>query len=81
MAIWLKFKAWIIAVLAAISAVIGIYLYGRKSGAAKEIQRQREVDLDSARKVEDAADRARRADGDNIDPIERLKKYKSLRDL
>ena len=81
MAIWLKFKAWIIAVAAAISAVIGIYFYGRKSGAIQEAQRQRENDLDTARKVEDAADRARRADGDNVDPVERLQRYSRLRDL
>lgn len=81
MAIWLKFKAWIIAVIAAISAVIGIYFYGRKSGAVQEAQRQRENDLDTARKVEDAADRARRFDGDNVDPVERLRQYKRLRDL
>ena len=81
MAIWIKFKAYIIAVCAGIAALIGVYFYGRKSGSLQEMQRQTEADLDQAKKIEDAADRVRRADGDNVDPIERLSKHKRLRDI
>jgi hypothetical protein len=81
MAIWLRFREWIIAVGAAMAALVGIYMYGKHSGSLKEMQRQMEKDRDTARKIEDAADRARRSDGDNVDPVERLRQYKRLRDL
>jgi hypothetical protein len=77
MAIWLRFKAWIIAIGAAIVAILGVYFYGRKSGSMQEAQRQQEKDLETSRKVEDAADRARLIDGDVID---RLHKHGKLRD-
>jgi hypothetical protein len=81
MAIWLKFKVWIVAIGAAIAGIIGVYFYGRKSGSMQEAQRQTEKDIETARDIQDAADRVRRADGDNVDPIERLRTYKRLRDI
>jgi hypothetical protein len=81
MDLWLRFKGWIIAVGAGIAAMIGVYLYGRSSGSLREMQRQAEADRDKAREIENAADRARRADGDNVDPVDRLRKHKRLRDL
>ena len=81
MAIWLRFKAWIIATAAGLSALLAMYVYGRTQGAAKERLNQAEADQKTARGVEDAADRARLADGDNVDPVERLRKFKRLRDL
>jgi hypothetical protein len=81
MAIWLRFKAWIIAAAAGLSALLAMYVYGRTQGAAKERLKQSEADMKTARGVEDAADRARLADGDNVDPVERLRKFKRLRDL
>ncbi len=81
MAIWLKFKAWIIATAAGLSALLAMYIYGRTQGAARERLKQSEADQKTARGVEDAADRARLADGDNVDPVERLRKFKRLRDL
>lgn len=81
MAIWLRFKAWIIATAGAIAALLAMYVYGRTQGAAKERLNQAEADQKTARGVEDAADRARLADGDNVDPVERLRKFKRLRDL
>jgi hypothetical protein len=77
MAIWLKFKGWIIAVTAGISAVMGIYLYGRHQGSLREAQRASEKDRQNARRVEDAADNARTITGD---PVERLRKHGKLRD-
>lgn len=81
MAIWLRFKAWIIATAAGLSALLAMYVYGRTQGAARERLKQSESDRKTARGVEDAADRARLADGDNVDPVERLRKFKRLRDL
>lgn len=81
MAIWLRFKAWIIATAGAIAALLAMYIYGRQQGAAKERLNQAEADQKTARGVEDAADRARLADGDNVDPVERLRRFRRLRDL
>lgn len=78
MAIWLRFKGWIIAVGSAIAAVIGVYLYGRHSGSLREMQRQMEKDRQMARSVEDAADNARKRTID--DPVERLRDSGRLRD-
>lgn len=81
MAIWLKFKGYIMSVMAVLGAIFGIYLYGRDSGA-KDTQIEHERDnIKKSRGIEDAADRARRADGNNHTPIERLRKYKRLRDI
>ena len=33
MAIWLKFKGYIIVLMGALSAIFGIYMYGRHSGS------------------------------------------------
>jgi hypothetical protein len=77
MAIWLSVRKWVIGAAAAISAVVGIYLYGRSSGALREAQKAAEKDRKNARRIEDAADKARTVDGD---PVERLRKHKQLRD-
>ena len=80
-ALWLKFKGWIIAIASAVAAVIGIYFYGKKSGSLQEAQRQQQIDSDTAREVEDAADRARKPIGDDRDDvIKRLSKHGQLRD-
>ncbi len=78
MAIWLKFKLYIISIGAALAGILGIYLYGRKAGTNKEMERQAEADRKQARTIEDAADNARNVESD---PIERLRKHKKLRDL
>lgn len=81
MAIWLRFKALIIAVGAAIAAVIGVYFYGKRSGALDEMQRQTKADQDNARRIEDAADKARFDRIDTVnDAIEQLRHSKKLRD-
>jgi hypothetical protein len=77
MAIWLKFKGWLIAAVAAVSAVMGIYLYGRRQGSLREAEKAAEKDRQNARRVEDAADNARTITGD---PVERLRQHKKLRD-
>ena len=77
MGIWTSIKTWVISILAGFGGMVGVYFYGRKSGAMREAQRQTEVDHETARKVEDAADRARLIDGDVID---RLHKHGKLRD-
>jgi hypothetical protein len=78
MAIWLRFKFYILSIGAAIAAIFGIYFYGRKTGTAQEMERQTEADRKQARNIENAADNARDIDSD---PIERLRKHKKLRDL
>lgn len=76
-----SFQNWIIAVAGVIGSALMIYAYGRHRGAEDlEIEMER-ADHDKAQKIEDAADRARRADGNNAIPVERLRKYNRLRDL
>jgi len=81
MAIWLRFKAYIIGFGAALTAIFGVYLYGRSSGASDAKLKIERADNAQARKIEDAADRARKHDGDNVDAIERLRRAKRIRDL
>ena len=81
MAIWLKFKGYIIAFTGALMGLWGIYMYGRHSGALDTQMRQERANLKKSREIEDAADRVRRADGDNMPPIERLRRYKRIRDI
>jgi cytochrome c biogenesis protein CcdA len=76
-----KTHKWILSVAGIVTAAFGIYLYGRQQGSLKEAQKAAEKDQQNARKIEDAADRVRRADGDNLPPVERLSKYKRIRDL
>lgn len=76
-----KAQKWVLSVAGVVTAVFGIYLYGRQQGSLREAQKAAEKDRQNARIIEDAADRARRADGDNIPAIERLRKHKRLRDL
>ena len=81
MAIWLRFKSYIIGLGALIVGVLAIYLTGKRDGVQNEFDRQAKADAKQARTVEDAADRVRHADGDNGTAIERLRKHKRLRDL
>ena len=81
MAIWLKFKGYIIAVMGALSAIFGIYMYGRHSGALDTQIEHERANIKKSREIEDAADRARRADGNNFTSIERLRRYKRIRDI
>lgn len=81
MAIWLKFKGYIIAIVGGVLAALGIYFAGRSHGYSDAEIDAKEVDNATAKKIEDLADRVRRADGDNRTAIERLSKFKRLRDL
>ena len=81
MAIWLRFKGYLIALAGALLGVLAIYLAGRKQGYDSAENAMREADNAQARKIEDIADRVRRADGDNATAIERLRVAKRLRDL
>jgi hypothetical protein len=81
MAIWLKLKVYIVAVMGALMALWGIYMYGRRTGSQDTQIRHERANIKKSREIEDAADRARRADGDNHTPIERLRRYKRLRDI
>jgi hypothetical protein len=78
---WLKFKAQIIALGAGLVALVGIYWAGKRSGAKDERIEQERADAEQARRIQDVADRARRADGDNLPPVERLQRAKRIRDL
>lgn len=76
-----KAQKWFLTVAGVIGSALMIYAYGRHRGAEDlEIKMER-ADHDKAQKIEDAADRARRADGDNVPAVDRLSKYKRLRDL
>ena len=79
--IWLKFKGYIIALASVIASVVAIYWAGRRQGYNSAENDAREADNAQARKIEDVADRVRRSDGDNHTAIERLSKFKRLRDL
>jgi hypothetical protein len=81
MAIWLRFKAYIIAFVGIISSVVAIYWAGRKQGYDSAEQDVREADNAQARKIEDIADRVRHADGNNVTAIERLRSARKLRDF
>jgi hypothetical protein len=81
MAIWLKFKGYIIAIVGGVLAALGIYFAGRREGYSNAKHDAKEADNATAKKIEDLADRVRRADGDNRTAIERLSKFKRLRDL
>lgn len=76
-----KFQKWILAVVGVFGSALLIYGYGRHRGSKDTEQEIREEDYDKAQKIEDAADRVRRADGDNMPPIERLRRANKLRDL
>jgi hypothetical protein len=81
MAIWLKFKGYIVAVMGALMGLWGIYMYGRRTGSQDTKIEQERANIKKSREIEDAADRVRRADGDNYTPIERLRRYKRIRDV
>lgn len=76
-----KFQKWILAMVGVFGSALLIYSYGRHRGSKDTEQEIREADYDKAQKIEDAADRVRRADGDNMPPIERLRRANKLRDL
>jgi len=76
-----RFQNWILAIAGVVASALSIYAYGRHRGSVDtEIDMER-ADHDKAQKIEDAADRVRRADGDNLPPVERLRRAKRLRDL
>jgi hypothetical protein len=79
MAIWLKFKAYIIGFVGIVVGVLAIYFSGKRDGVQNEFNRQSQIDNKQARKIEDAADRARKYDGDTSS-IERLRRAGKLRD-
>lgn len=79
--IWLRFKGWILAAVGVILGALSIYFVGRRDGYSSAESDAKEADYDKARKIEDLADRVRRADGNNLTAIERLRKAKRLRDL
>lgn len=81
MAIWLKFKGYIVAFTGALMGLWGIYMYGRRTGSSDTKIEHERANIKKSREIEDAADRVRRADGDNATPIERLSKFKRLRDI
>jgi hypothetical protein len=81
MAIWLRFKVYILAITGTLSALFGVYLYGRNRGSTDTKVKIERADHAKSKQIQDAADRARRADGDNLPAIERLRRAKRLRDL
>jgi hypothetical protein len=81
MAIWLKLKGYIMALMGVLTALFGVYLYGRNSGRKDTQIEHDRANFKKSREIEDAADRARRADGDNLPAVERLRRASRLRDL
>lgn len=71
------------AIAAAVIAIItglGIYARGRSSGAQDAKQQTKDLDHAQAKRIEDAADRARRADDAGSDPLGKLRDAGRLRD-
>jgi hypothetical protein len=81
MAIWGKIKVYILAITGTLSALFGVYLYGRNRGSTDTKVKIERADHAKAKQIQDAADRARRADGDNLPAIERLRRANRIRDL
>ena len=79
--IWLKFKAYIIGIASLLTTLLAIYWAGRTQGYNSAENDAREADHAQARKIEDVADMVRRADGNNVTAIERLRVARKLRDL
>ena len=69
------------AAMGALAAIFGVYMYGRRTGKQDTQIEHERASFKKSREIEDAADRVRRADGNNATPIERLRKFKRLRDL
>lgn len=57
LALWLKFKGYVIAVIAAFAFVAAIFFKGKSSGRADAVAKQREID-DEARKRMDRVEPA-----------------------
>jgi hypothetical protein len=81
MAIWGKIKVYVLAITGTLSALFGVYLYGRNRGSTDTKVKIERADHAKAKQIQDAADRARRADGDNLPAIERLRRANRIRDL
>jgi hypothetical protein len=79
--VWAKIKGYVIAFLSSLAALWAIYWAGRRRGVQNEQIKRERADIKQSVKIQDAADRARRADGDNVPAIERLRRAKRLRDL
>jgi len=79
--VWSKIKGYVIASLSSLAALWAIYWAGRRRGVQNEQIKRERADIKQSVKIQDAADRARRADGDNVPAIERLRRAKRLRDL
>jgi len=77
MAIWLRFKAYIIGFVSIVGAALSIYFVGRSHGGQAESEARDESDRKQARKIEDNADTARSITGD---PIKRLRDTGRIRD-
>jgi len=77
MAIWLKFKAYIIGFVSIVGAALSIYFVGRSHGGQAESEARDESDRKQARKIEDNADTARSITGD---PVKRLRDKGRIRD-
>jgi len=76
-----RFQNWILAIAGVVASALSIYAYGRHRGSQDTKIDMERADHDKAQKIEDAADRVRRADGDNLPAVERLRRAKRLRDL
>jgi len=77
MAIFLKFKEWILGAAGAILAVLTIYIAGRQQGKRAEADSRDRADRKESRRIEDEADHARLRTGD---PTDRLRKHGKIRD-
>jgi hypothetical protein len=79
--IWTRFHAWIMSLAGVVASGLAIYAYGRKRGSDDTQIEHERANIKKSREIEDAADRARRADGDNLPAVERLRRASRLRDL
>ena len=78
--IWTRFHAWIMSLAGVLASGLAIYAYGRSTGKQDTKDKIERADYAKSRQIQDAADRARRAEGGGLSAADRLRKYRKLRD-
>ena len=78
---WHKIKAYVVGAVGAVLGSLSVYFIGRRRGAKDEQNKQFRASVKESRKIQDKADRVRRADGNGLPAVERLRRYKRLRDV
>ena len=77
--VWNKIKGYVLGAVGAVLGSLSVYFIGRRRGAKDEQNKQFRESVKQSRKIQDKADKVRRADGGGLAPVERLRRYKALR--